>query len=69
MTDTDLREMAADLIVELFQETGRRINAHGLADACPIYDDLEADEQRRLEQLIDSALVEVTVDWFGGTPV
>ena len=68
MTDADLRQIACDIIIDLFQEVGARLDAKSLAEACPLAEDMTPEELRRTTQLIDSALVEVTVDWLGGVP-
>ncbi len=68
MTDADLRQIACDIIIDMFQEVGVRLDARDLAEACPLAEDMTPEELRRTTQLIDSALVEVTVDWLGGVP-
>ena len=69
MTDADLRQIACDIIIDMFQEVGVRLDAKGLAEACPLAEDMTPEEVARTAQLIDSALVEVAVDWLGGAPV
>ena len=65
LTDAELRTAAKDIIVGLFEEVGNRFSGQDLAEA-ELAESVHPDDIRRIGHLIDSALVEVEVDWIGG---
>ena len=69
LTDMDYRELAKDIIVDFFTEVGNRFDGHQLAVNSERTDDLDPLDVRRIGYQIDGALVQIEVDWIGGTPL
>ena len=69
LADADLREIAKSVIVETFRAVADRFDGRELAANALATEGLPDSECRRVAQLVDSAFVEVEVDWLGGTPL